>query len=460
MAEAGIAYVIKLHPAHEAADVDLEVAALDTLAGTEAAPLVPVVVRTPDGRHRVEVDVAGQRRIARLLTWRPGRVWAESPPASPTRPRALGAAVATVDRALATFDHPRLARELRWNLATATRQRTLLRHVEDADRRALAAAVLDRFADAVAPALADLPVQAVHNDGNDHNVLVDEADGDRVLGLVDFGDLCRAPRICGLAVAVAYVAGGGIRDLLAVVEGYHGVAPLTATELALPPDLVRTRLALSVLMAGWQSAREPDNAYLLVSQEQVWPALRALAAEDDDLVRYRIRAACGLEPIPHAREVRAFLAGADVAPVLHGPLAELPHRVLDWHAGHVPDAPPDGVVGVGRLGHLSPRGAPRRHRRRDGRRRSARRSRRRPTRERRLAAARPRAAGHRARRAAVDPDAGRDPGGRTALRARALGERLTGPEPAAGSAGGCPRRPPASRTPRSSGGAARSCRPP
>ncbi|MGZ4603988.1 MAG: phosphotransferase, partial [Kineosporiaceae bacterium] len=356
MAEAGIAYVIKLHPAHEAADVDLEVAALDTLAGTEAAPLVPVVVRTPDGRHRVEVDVAGQRRIARLLTWRPGRVWAESPPASPTRPRALGAAVATVDRALATFDHPRLARELRWNLATATRQRTLLRHVEDADRRALAAAVLDRFADAVAPALADLPVQAVHNDGNDHNVLVDEADGDRVLGLVDFGDLCRAPRICGLAVAVAYVAGGGIRDLLAVVEGYHGVAPLTATELALPPDLVRTRLALSVLMAGWQSAREPDNAYLLVSQEQVWPALRALAAEDDDLVRYRIRAACGLEPIPHAREVRAFLAGADVAPVLHGPLAELPHRVLDWHAGHVPDAPPDGVVGVGRLGHLSREG--------------------------------------------------------------------------------------------------------
>ncbi len=348
VAEVGIAYVIKLHPAHEAADVDLEVAALDALAGTEAAPLVPAVVRTPDGRHRVEIDVAGERRIARLLMWRPGRVWAESPPASPTRLRALGAAVATVDRALAMFDHPRLARELRWNLATATRQRTLLRHVEDADRRALAAAVLDRFADAVAPALADLPAQAVHNDGNDHNVLVDEADGDRVLGLVDFGDLCRAPRICGLAVAVAYVAGGGIRDLLAVVEGYHGVAPLTATELALLPDLVRTRLALSVLMAGWQSAREPDNAYLLVSQEQVWPALRALAAEDDDLLRYRLRAACGLEPIPHAREVRAFLAGADVAPVLHGPLAELPHRVLDWHAGHVPDAPPDGVVGVGR----------------------------------------------------------------------------------------------------------------
>ena len=42
-----------------------------------------------------------------------------------------------------------------------------------------------------------------------------------------------------------------------VVAGYHGVAPLSEAELALLPDLVRTRLALSVVMAGWQHAKDP-----------------------------------------------------------------------------------------------------------------------------------------------------------------------------------------------------------
>src|SRR4051812_46646972 len=348
----GASYVVKLHPAHEADDVDLEVAALEQLAGTPAAALVPAPVRTPDGR--AAVDVGG--RVARVLTWLPGQVWADADRADATsaepdtsaRLRALGAAVARVDHALAGFDHPRLARDLRWNLVSAAEQRELVRYVADGERRALATAVLDAFAGRVAPALSALPSQAIHNDANDRNVLVE---AENVTGLLDFGDLCRAPRICGLAVAAAYtVAAHGAGALRDVVEGYHGVAPLTAPELTLLLDLVRTRLALSVVMAGWQHARDPENAYLLVSQDAVWPALLALSREDDELWLYRLRAVCGLEPVPHARAVRAFLAVADVAPVLGSPLAELPHATLDWSAGRTPEQTQPGVVGVGRYG--------------------------------------------------------------------------------------------------------------
>ena len=332
---AGDAVVVKLHPAREAPDVDLEVAALDALAHGPAAALVPRVVRTPAGEHHTEDG----DRIARALTWLPGTVWADAPPAPPERLRSLGAAVARVDAALAGFDHPHLARPLRWNLATAAGQRELLAHVTDPERRGLAAAVLDRFAERVAPALATLPAQAIHNDANDRNVLVD---GDRVTGLLDFGDLCRAPRICGLAVAAAYAVAAGPRALPHVVAGYHAVAPLTAAELALLPDLVRTRLALSVAMAGWQSARDPGNDYLLVSQDHVWPALRSLARGGadgaDELLVARLRAACGYEPVAAARAVRAHLATVDPAPVLGRPLPELGYRVLDWSAGREPEA--------------------------------------------------------------------------------------------------------------------------
>ncbi|HYY11712.1 MAG TPA: phosphotransferase, partial [Kineosporiaceae bacterium] len=339
--------VVKLHPADEAPDVDLEVAALDALAAGPAASLVPRVVRTGTSEHRVDVrgDGDGDARVARALGWLDGTLWADAGPPTPARLRSLGAAVARVDAALAGFDHARLGRPLRWNLVTAAHQRDLLSFVADGDDRSAAQAVLDRFAEHVAPTLAALPAQAVHNDANDHNVLVE---GDRVTGLLDFGDLCRAPRVCGLAVAAAYAVGTHPDALTEIVAGYSAVAPLRPAELALLPDLVRTRLALSMTMAGWQSSRDPGNAYLLVSQAAVRAALRSLRPEDDELLVARLRLACGYEPVPTARAVRTHLAATEAAPVLGRPLTELGYRIMDWSAGREPETPPEGAVGVGR----------------------------------------------------------------------------------------------------------------
>ena len=264
--------------------------------------------------------------------------------------------MARVDRALAGFRHPAADRPLRWNLATAvspgTDARELLPHVLDAERRALAGAVLDRFAADVAPRLAALPRQPIHNDANDLNVLVDEAG--RVRGLIDFGDLCTAPRICGLAVACAYLMAlpgeeddgapfaDPVRAVLPLVAGYHAVSPLHPHELDLLLDLVRTRLALSIAMAGWQAANDPDNDYLLVSQRPVWSLLRRLQdprVGDPTLSLFRFRDACGFEADPRSRALRAHLATADPAPVVGDrPLADLPHLVLDLAAGG-PDRP-------------------------------------------------------------------------------------------------------------------------
>ena len=311
---------------------------------------------TVAGEPLAEVELDGGPRLARLLTWLPGSTWAQTAPhvtpgRGPAALRELGALVARVDAALAGFRHPAADRPLRWNLATVvapgTDARDLLPQVPDPERRAVAAAVLDRFADRVAPALGALAAQPIHNDANDLNVLVDRAG--RVRGLIDFGDLCTAPRICGLAVACSYVMAlpgegpdGGpfadpVRAVLPLVAGYHAVSPLRPDELALLLDLVRTRLALSIVMAGWQHANDPGNDYLLVSQEQVWQLLQRLQdprTGDDDLSLFRFRDACGYEADPRSRAVRSYLAGAEVAPVVGDrPLADLPHLVFDFTAG-------------------------------------------------------------------------------------------------------------------------------
>lgn len=340
-------FVLKLHPTEQAAGVRAETAVLQRLAWLTG---IPRVVTSPGGQELVEVPLDGGPGLARVLTWLPGvpwsRAWTPDRPAPAPTLADLGRLVARVDGALAQVDHPDAGDGLRWNLLNAADARELLPDVPDAERRASAAALLDRFAVHVQPRLAGLPVQLIHNDASDGNVLV--GDDGRVSGLIDFGDLCQAPRICGLAVACAYAMfdrPDPVAAVLPLVAGYHEVAPLTPAELELLPDLIRTRLGLSVVMAGWQHARDPGNAYLLSSQEQVWSLLQGLAGPDDltgpddlagtdDLAWFRFRDTCGYEADPRARAVRRFLALTPSAPVLGDhPLADVPRLTFDWSAG-------------------------------------------------------------------------------------------------------------------------------
>ena len=73
----------------------------------------------------------------------------------------------------------------------------------DADRAALLGDVAAGLRARLAPALESLRTSVIHNDANDHNVLVDDA-GDRVVGLLDFGDLVHSVTAQEAAVAVAY----------------------------------------------------------------------------------------------------------------------------------------------------------------------------------------------------------------------------------------------------------------
>ncbi len=332
-------FVVKLHPGEALSDVELECAALDHLAGL-GIPGLPRVLRARDGRAAVTAELNGANQVVQVLSWLPGATWAATGPHPARAMGELGSLVARVDAGLESFADPGIDRSLSWNLVRAAAARDLLPHVPDAERRDLAGVVLDRFAAEVEPRLAQLPWQPIHNDANDSNVLVGPDGG--VTGLIDFADLCRAPRVCGLAVACAYtvdVRSGpwtgtdAVRALLPLVAGYHEVAPLDPLELELLPDLIRTRLALSVAMAGWQHGRDPANAYLLVSQDQVWALLRLLVAEDPRLTLCRLRDACGYEPDPSAREVRQHLAVTAASPVLGAELARMPRLTFDWSAG-------------------------------------------------------------------------------------------------------------------------------
>jgi 4-aminobutyrate aminotransferase-like enzyme/Ser/Thr protein kinase RdoA (MazF antagonist) len=343
--------VLKLAAADvDSARLDLEDAVLRH-GGRHALP-----VRTPSLLERRTIGVGDQPRVARVLTWIDGAPWTDYS-LRDIDLRGVGGAVAAVDAALADFDHPALAVPHRWSMPAAGHLNVDPTQLP-AECREFTVMALGRFRGELGTVLDRLPVQAIHNDANEHNVLVDG--NGRPAGLIDFGDVDQAPRVCGLATVCAYAVLHASEDLLApvlaLVAGYHREAPLTVAEVEIVPGLIATRLAMSVVNAAQQGRDDPGNAYLQVSQD----AIRRVAARLGDalgpLAVCRLRDACGYPAVPESRRVVAWLssAAADPAPVVAaGPDAKVlilsaDTNITDAEVAELREA--DADIAVGRYG--------------------------------------------------------------------------------------------------------------
>ncbi len=164
--------------------------------------------------------------------------------------------------------------------------------------------------------------------------------------------MVRSATVCDLAVACAYTMldkADPLGAAAAVVRGYHAERPLDARELAVLFDLVRTRLAVSLVMAACQRALAPENAYLGISERAVGALLRRLARFPPDLAHYIFRDACGLEPCPLSPRVVEWLRRHrdEIGPVVDCDFARDRVLVFDLSVGStdlpLPLAPRSGA---------------------------------------------------------------------------------------------------------------------
>ena len=276
------AYVLKIsNAAEDAAVLAFQHEAMGRLDAAGVPCQLPVP--TPAGETIVSVDLGtGSGPIlARLLTWLPGRQLATVPPhqRSEALLRDLGWTMGRSAAALARWDHPAAHRPFQWEAGRGLG--VIDAHaaaVMDPERAALLAAWRARL-EPLAQILPGLRHGVIHNDANDHNVLVDDA-GERVSGLLDLGDAVWSVVVNELAVAAAYAALDA-PDPLAVIAairgGFEAACPLTEDERVVVPDLVALRLATSVSLSAHQSRLDPDDAYLTVSEKPAWDLLARLA---------------------------------------------------------------------------------------------------------------------------------------------------------------------------------------
>jgi len=176
----------------------------------------------------------------------------------------LGHRLAALDGALEGLVPSGDSQASLWDTQRAGQLRRLLVHVDDLHTRKHVETVLDDFEEVVVPVLESMPRQAIHNDAHSENILLD-SNGD-VSGIIDFGDLLMAPRIIEVSTAAAYLRPAGddlLQLIVPFVAGYHGVRPLAAPEYNILFDLIRTRLAMTVILFHWRlSACDKTDPYL------------------------------------------------------------------------------------------------------------------------------------------------------------------------------------------------------
>lgn len=320
----GEAFLLKIaNAAEDRAVLDMQQTALRYLA--ERHPDIPCqrVCPTTSGEWMTVVaGTDGLEHLVWMVTYLPGKLFADVKPHAPGLLRDLGTQMGRIDAALADFSHPAMHRTLVWDLKHAATLRPLLVHLKDPVQHAMVEGLLDRFETHLYPLFSHLRTSVIHNDANDYNVLVGRKGGaHRITGIIDFGDLLHTYTVCEVAIAATYAMLGKSDPLAAgaqVVAGYHDAYPLTEKELETLYDLIAARLCISVLMAAHRKQEEPDNAYLVISEQAAWDLLAYLADLSPSLAHYTFRHACGLPPCPHTQAVVDWLQAHEkaLAPVV------------------------------------------------------------------------------------------------------------------------------------------------
>jgi Ser/Thr protein kinase RdoA (MazF antagonist) len=275
--------------------LDLQCRALLAIGEQDTDLPVPRVCRTREG-ELVHVERCGTDRFGmRLLTFLPGEPLAQRPGTAALR-REVGRLCAQLGRALRGYTHPRADHKLIWDIQHADDGLNLNEHQADPDRRRMVERVHRAFREMVAPQMRHLRAQVIHNDFNGSNILVDPAHPDRVSGIIDFGDLVRAPLIIDLAVAVAHQLRHQPDPIAAacdVVAAYDAVTPLAEDEIGILFDLVCTRIAMGATIRSWRRQVMPENCNYDPERDQsLWAVLDRLLSIDRGAAVHAFRAAC------------------------------------------------------------------------------------------------------------------------------------------------------------------------
>jgi ethanolamine-phosphate phospho-lyase len=262
----GAKYVIKIFPdKQEWILAEEESIVLDKI-GKRLSFKVPQNIKLPDGNMFFEYE----KDKAKLLAYIEGNFIADVFHSEELL-FSLGKKIAELNLSLQSIESPIFSsRILFWDIQNTHLSLPKIAFIKGSERRKLVQYYIDRFSTFVLPVQHLLRHSIIHGDLNDYNILVD---GESVNGFLDFGDATYSLTVNDLAIALTYMMlkkQTPFEVILPIINGYQKYISLTKDELELLPDLITSRLCISLCNSAEKKHLGQDNEYVLISEKPAW----------------------------------------------------------------------------------------------------------------------------------------------------------------------------------------------
>ncbi|RLD84181.1 MAG: aminotransferase class III [Bacteroidetes bacterium] len=244
---------------------------LDTLSEQ-----LPGYFQTPVKANNNTFIVEGlqEGKIYRLLYYIEGALFAETKHSKELF-ESFGAILAKMDKTLQKLHSPAIeARRYEWDILQIDYVKKFFKDIPDPADRKLVEYFYQQYNEVVRPKIPELRHCIIHNDTNDYNVLVA---GDKISGIIDFGDTVYSLLINELAVAITYAIFGKddpIGWAKPIIKGYSKTLPLEEKEIDLLYYLIAARLCLSLSKSAHEKLSKPKDNYITVSEAPAWNLLK------------------------------------------------------------------------------------------------------------------------------------------------------------------------------------------
>ncbi|AQT79859.1 4-aminobutyrate aminotransferase [Mycolicibacterium litorale] len=308
--------VLKIaNPVFSRTELEAQDAAAAHICQSESGVRTATNVRLPGTPDIAEVrGDNGAVLYARIISYLSGGTMTGDQYLSPTRAAALGTLAGRTARALAGFEHPGVDRILQWDLRYAQRTvEVLAPHVSDMPRRDAVEAAANAAWRVVADLAEDLPIQVIHGDITDDNVVCSSPETGQVPdGIIDLGDLTRSWTVGELAVAVSSLLrheGGEPAATLPAIAAFHAIRPLGPAEIEALWPLVVLRAAVLVVSGIHQAAIDADNSYATEALDFEWRIFERAIEVPTEVMTAQIRAVLGAAHPAQSPTVEAALIG-------------------------------------------------------------------------------------------------------------------------------------------------------
>lgn len=238
----------------------------------------PSVIPTLSGEEMTFVNGFA----VRMLTFLEGELLAQMP-RSPELYQDAGRFLGQFSKVMKNFKPDNVeGSDPYWKLDNVMVCKEFLPEVIDEDARERIARLYDVYEEKILPRLPGMRKAVIHGDANEQNFLISPDNPKKISGLIDFGELQYGSQINELAITLAYgLLGEDDIDMAfsKVVEGYEKEFPLLDQEREILKYLMAMRLVTNINMTSHQSKQQPDNKYILISQEPARALLKKLEEE-------------------------------------------------------------------------------------------------------------------------------------------------------------------------------------